>query len=506
MSCLDATKKSSYGQILKSSSIIGGAQGANYLISMVKMKLVAVLLGPSGVGLVGLYVSATELVGTLAGLGLGNSGVREIAEAHGTGDEERISRAITTLRRACLVTGVLSWLLTAALSYPLSLWVFNSGAHALEIAVLGVTLTFGQVSGGQSALLQGTRRIGDFARLNVLGALAGTLIAVALYAWLGSQGIVPVLIATAAVNLGFTWRMARRIKTVRIDQSWLETLEISKRLVNLGVAFMYGGLLATIVGLVLRVIIVRNLGLDSNGIYQAAWSISGMFAGFIINAMCIDFYPRLTAVSHDNAQLNRLVNEQLEIGVLLALPGLIGTIVFAPWLMHLFYSAKFLPGAALLPWFVAGVFGQVINFPIGMTTRAKGSVRWIYIGQTEANVVHLGLCVVLVPLFGVVGAGYAFAIHNLIHGIVVNMIAAHLTGFSWGLRERRLVFTTLLFVLVGCFLKFIPNDICFLTAGALLFTVALVFSLRGIVSRVGAGHPIAAMARKIPFGRFVFGL
>ena len=38
--------RNSYGQILKSSSIIGGAQGINYLIGMVRVKLVAVLLGP----------------------------------------------------------------------------------------------------------------------------------------------------------------------------------------------------------------------------------------------------------------------------------------------------------------------------------------------------------------------------------------------------------------------------------------------------------------------------
>jgi PST family polysaccharide transporter len=44
---------------------------------MVRIKLVAVLLGPSGVGLIGLYVSVTELVGTLASLGFSTSGVCE---------------------------------------------------------------------------------------------------------------------------------------------------------------------------------------------------------------------------------------------------------------------------------------------------------------------------------------------------------------------------------------------------------------------------------------------
>ncbi len=163
-------KASSYGQILKSSSIIGGANGVNYLIGMVRTKLVAILLGPAGVGLVGLYESAIGLVGMLSGLGIRSSGVREVAEAHGSGDPVRVAKTIKTLRRACWVTGLVGWLLTGALAYPLSVWTFGSGERAWATAILGVTLLLGAISGGQSALLQGVRRIGDLAREDALVA------------------------------------------------------------------------------------------------------------------------------------------------------------------------------------------------------------------------------------------------------------------------------------------------------------------------------------------------
>ena len=45
----------SYRRILKSSSIIGGASFLNIAIGLVRTKVLAVLLGPSGVGLVSLY-------------------------------------------------------------------------------------------------------------------------------------------------------------------------------------------------------------------------------------------------------------------------------------------------------------------------------------------------------------------------------------------------------------------------------------------------------------------
>jgi PST family polysaccharide transporter len=498
--------KDSYGQILKSSSIIGGAQGINYLISMVRTKLVAVLLGPSGVGLVGLYVSATELIGTIASLGLDSSGVREVAEAHGSDDADRIARAVKTLRRACWITGILGWVLTAALSYPLSVWTFGSGERVLPIAILGATLFLAAISGGQRSILQGTRRIGDLARVGVLGALAGTVFAIGLYAWLGEKGIVPVLITTAVVNLGFSWWFARRVQMVRVTQSWMETLGNSKRLVGLGLAFMYGALLAAILGLAIRSLIARNLGLDANGIYQAAWGISGMFAGFILSAMGTDFYPRLTAAAHDNEQVNRLVNEQIEIGILLALPGLLATLAFAPWLMRLFYSAKFLPSAELLPWLAVGIFGQVITFPLGFIQRAKGRSGWIYVSQTHLNLLNLMLALVMIRAYGVVAAAWAFAITTYIHGLVVFGIARRLSKFAWTVPSARLALIASGLIGVGFAAQMLTGGIVKLVLGVVVTAAGCLFSLRGVASRLGAHHPIVKLALKLPGGRLACGL
>lgn len=496
----------SYGQILKSSSIIGGAQGISYVIAMVRIKLVAVLLGPAGVGLVGLYASITGLMGTIAGLGIDSSGVREVAEAHSNGDPERIAQTVKTLGRICWITGLVGWMLTAALSYPLSVWTFDTPERAWAIALLGGTIFLGTVTGGRTAFIQGTRRIGDLARLNVLGAIVGTVVAVGLYAWLGEKGIVPVLIITALINLGFAAWFARQIRTVHVTQTWIETLANSKQLVSLGLAFMYGALLAALVGLAIRVLIVRNLGLDANGIYQAAWALSGLFAGFIMGAMGADFYPRLTAVANDNEQVNRLVNEQIEVGVLLALPGLLGTLAFAPWLMHIFYSEKFVAGASLLPWLAIGVFGQVISFPLGYIQRAKGRTAWIYVSQSHLNLLNIVLSIVMVINFGLEAVAWAFALTTFIHGVVVLNIARHLSAFRWGASTVRLMLSATAMIALGFALQRWASGLPATLLSAFLIATGCFFSLRGIAARLGAEHRIIKAAMKFPGGRFACGL
>jgi PST family polysaccharide transporter len=269
---------------------------------------------------------------------------------------------------------------------------------------------------------------------------------------------------------------------------------------------MYGALLFSLVGVAIRAVIVKKLGLDAAGIYQAAWGISGMFAGFIINAMGMDFYPRLTAVADDNEEVNRMVNEQTEIGILLALPGLIVTLAFAPWIIKIMYSAKFSSSTELLSWFVLGVFGQVINFPLGFIQRAKGSKRWIIIGQTEANFVLLTLSIAAIDIMGLNGLGKAYVAHIIIHGLVVYWIAFRLSKFHWRKESYKILGISLILIFLAFNLHYYKMNVIILSIGFLLSILALLITLRGIASRIQKNNKILSKICEYKIGKIVCGI
>lgn len=452
-----------------------------------------------------MYVQITATISTLAGLGIGSSGVRQIAEASGCGDQAHMAATVKTLRRACWFTGILGWLLAAALAKPLSHWIFGEASHAWAIALLGSTILFSTISGGQTALLQGIRRIGDLARVQIIATFLNTLAAIGLYAWLRERGIVPVLLATAAIQLLISWHFARRVQPAPIRLTIRDTLHHTKGLVSLGLAFMWSGLLAALVMLAIRALIIRELGLDANGLYQAAWAISGMFAGFILGAMGADFYPRLTAIANDHEAVNRLVNEQTEIGVLLALPGLIGTLSFAPWLMQLLYSSKFIPAAGLLPWFVLGIFGQVISWPLGFIMLAKGAKAWFAVTETLSNLFKLGLSVWLLHFLGLVGTAIALPALYLFHSVIVLSAGFRLTRFRWNARVLKLFLVSALLVVTAFAVTQLLQPIPAMIVGAALTATSGVFSLRGLASRIGRDHHIVQSACKISGIRWILG-
>ena len=184
----------SYRQILKATSIFGGVQVFQILIAIIRSKFVAILLGPSGMGIVGLFNSTIDLINQFSKLGLDTIAVKDIAAAHHSGKPERIQMVISSLRRLVWLTGLLGSLLTIILSPLLSRLVFDSDAYTMAFVWLSSVLFFKQLTTGQMAILQGIRKLNYLAKANLYASFAGLLVTIPLYYFFRLDAIVSVLI------------------------------------------------------------------------------------------------------------------------------------------------------------------------------------------------------------------------------------------------------------------------------------------------------------------------
>lgn len=492
------TDKASYGQILKASSIMGGAAGINMLLGMVRTKFAAVLIGTTGVGLLASFGAVQGLIGTLAGLGIQSSAVRDIAAAVAKNDEQAIGRAVLALRRICWITGLAGLLTMAALSPLISQLTFGSDQYTLDIAALGLIILFANLSGGRMALIQGMRRIGDMARANILGSALGTISTIGFYYWLGLRGIVPALVILAAMQLVIAWHYARRVPVTKVHLTWRQTFSEASGMVRLGVVFMWNGLLLSVVGYVTVTLITQQEGLAAVGIYSAAFALSGLFVNFVLQAMGTDYYPRLTGLAHNPSAMNKLVNEQTEIGLLLAVPGLLATLVLAPWIIQILYTQAFTPAVELLRWFVLGCLGRVISWPLGFVMLALGKSRWFFLTETSFNVFHILLIAVALSIVGLKGVAIAFPILYIGYTLAVLLVGMRLTGFRWTRGTTRMIWASVaLFLTCMALLEVLPF-VPGMTLGILITAVASVVCLRGLVRLIGQEHRLSRAVCALP--------
>jgi O-antigen/teichoic acid export membrane protein len=430
-------RRYSYASILKSSALIGGSQVATIAVGVLRTKAMAVMLGPAGFGLMGLYGSIIDLVLSVASFGIGGSGVRQIAESVASGNTDRIARTVIVLRRTAIALGILGLIVTVAFARPLSGLTFGNEDYAGAVAILSLAVFFRAVAAGQGALIQGMRRIVDLAKLNIIGAVLGTAIAIGLVYLFGEPGVAPSLVAAAAIGLAASWWYSRKVAIRLPAMTGGEVRKEATSLLKLGFAFMASGVLMMGASYAVRAIVLRMEGLEAAGFYSAAWTLGGLYVGIILQAMGADFYPQLVGAIADHPRCNRLVNEQTQVGLLLAGPGVIATLTLAPLVISLFYSAEFDGAIEVLRWMCLGIALRVITWPIGYIIVAKNRQAIFLAAEIAWTVVNVGLTFVCVRAFGLSGAGLALFASYVFHGLMIYPIVHKLTGFRWSAENLR---------------------------------------------------------------------
>ena len=274
-------------------------------------------------------------------------------------------------------------------------------------------------------------------------------------------------------------------------------------MVRLGLVFMWNGLLLSAVGYITITLITQQEGLQAVGIYSAAFALSGLFVNFVLSAMGADYYPRLTGLAHDPAAMNKLVNEQTEIGLLLAVPGLLATLVLAPWIIQILYTQAFTPAVELLRWFVLGCLGRVISWPLGFVMLALGKSRWYFLTETSFNVLHVMLVAVTLSTLGLVGVSIAFPILYIGYTLAVLLVGMRLTGFRWSLAATKMIWTSaVLFLICMVLLESLPF-VPAMTLGILITAAASMVCMRGLVRLIGQEHRLTRAIFLVPGAKWV---
>jgi len=315
---------------------------------------------------------------------------------------------------------------------------------------------------------------------------------------LREHGIVPVMLATATVSLAVSWWFVRRVEFPAMSMTWTEAVAEAKPMVSLGIALMTSTVLSMVLEFYTRSLVSRTFGVDAVGIYQAAWSLSGMFAGFVLTAMGTDFYPRLSAVIDNRVAAIREINEQTEIGVLLALPGLLVTLALAKWIVWALYSSAFAPATNVLVWMSLGVFGRVVSWPMGYVQLALNTGKWYAATEFFFIALQAALVTWMVPRYGVVGAAYGFFGCYVAYFIGMSWICRRLIGFRHSRHAFRLILiATLLMAATMAASRLLPDLPAAIVASLCAFGGGL-WCLRGLSDRLGADHRLIRAIMRIP--------
>lgn len=474
-----AEEDASFDHVLKYTGLFGGVQGITMLISLVRNKLVALLLGPEGIALINIFNNVMKLIHESTNFGVSFSAVKHIAEL----DDERysyedVSHYASVVRTWSLATGLFGTFVTLVLAPLISRLTFENYDYTSDIAILAPMALTLALSGGELAILKGLKCLKRVALISVLGAICTLLICVPLYWTMGLKGVALSLIlsniAALAIQLSFSCRVIPWHTSIFSRSSYLEGMPMIK----LGIGYIIAGIFGQGAEYIIRTMIIHIGDLADVGLYNSGYMMAVAYTNVVFIAMEADYFPRLSGAKCSVPRQNFTVNQQIEVCVLLIAPFLIFFVAAMPYIVQILYSNKFVEAVPMAICASVYMFFRALTLPAAYLALAHGDSKM----YMTTELIYDVFIAVAVPfayyLGGLTATGIALSIAGCLDMVMIHSI--YRRRYKYRFSFRLMHFYILQFILLVCAIWASLNANCTLRwiIDGVAFVVSATLSLR----------------------------
>lgn len=404
---------SNYRSIFKATTILGGVQIINIIIGVVRNKIVSILLGPAGMGIVGLLQSTVNAIYGISNCGLTTSALKNVSVAYEQKDPIALGKVVYVIKRLLWITGLIAVIICIAMSRQLSLWSFGNEDFTLPYRWLSISLLLMQLTNGNQMIIQCCRQLKMYAKANVIGNFCSLVITIPLYFIWGVDAIVPalILLSLSTFIISFIYERKLKIKENKVEN--VEFKEISLDIFKIGIAIAIAGVFPDCLAYYLRIFMSSHGGVEDVGFYAAGFAILNTYVGLIFTAMSTDFIPRLNAVADDNVACQDTINKQIRIAAMILLPILTVFIIFSWLIVRILYTEEFYPMIGMMMWGAVGCFIRSADWSMGNLYVPKRDAKVYLCLNWLSAAMSIGLNIYCYLLWGVTGLGVAMIYFHL---------------------------------------------------------------------------------------------
>lgn len=474
-------EQKAYRGIVKTTALFGGVQGFQVLLSAIRVKVVAVLLGVEGMGVMHLLNSTLYMLQNFTGLGIDRGAVRELSQNEDK--PEKTQQTITTIRHWNLLAALLGATLMLSLASQLSRWSFGSTNFTGAYMWLAFAILFDTLSKGELGIFQGLRKVRLLAKANLLGSLMGLLISLPIYYIWGIQGIVAGIIAYPASVLVVVLLLGNKEQLKQSHHPFAQSVKAGKGLITLGIMFTISGFIGTLSTYLFNIYLNHYGGIEDVGLYQSGFNLIDKYVGLIFVAMLTDYYPRLSAAHTNAIEVKRILTQQTNVALLVLCPIVVLFIATAPVIVRIFLTSSFLPVIPFLSWAILGMICKVPATSLAYVLIAKGDTKTFIFTEILSWSTILCCNIAGYILWGIEGIGIAFLVSYAIYFAVMLWVCARKHAVTISRQTVWLWCTNAVMGLVTflCYRIIVPVQpvVGYIVCG-LIGAFAIAFSARGV--------------------------
>ena len=406
---------------MKAMGLFGGVQVMGILCSIIRTKLVALWIGPVGIGLFGLFNNALEMISTGTNLGIRSSSVRDISQTLEQSDRGLVARMIAVVRKWSLWLGLGGALLTISLAPLLSELTFGDQTHIWGFVALSAAVLLQALTNGEYAVLQGTARLKRLASVTLWGTIVGLAVSVPLFYLLRERSILPSIIAYALALAAFAW-MFRNRDYPAAAVSRRETFDMGKGFVRLGIYMTLGNFASILASYAFNAWLNVHAGTEQVGFYQAGFTLINKYTGLILTALGMEYYPRLAKVADSRLRLRAFVSQEINVAIAVMAPVVALFILLRELVVWILYTPEFNVILTFVSWGMVGTVLRTLSWCLAFTILAKGDGKTYLWTEVASAVINLVLNILYYRWWGLTGLGVAFLVSYLLYTLIVAVV------------------------------------------------------------------------------------
>lgn len=423
--------KSAYKQILKATSLFGGVQFINILASIVKTKIAALFIGVVGIGIFGILTSTLTFIQALTRCGIDLTAVKEIAS---TKKDDDVSQKVDLINKLTLITGIIGVLIVLIFSVFLSELTFGNKLYTVFFITISIAVLFGQLSVGNLAVLQGLKDLKKLAKAITFSSLFSLVPTVALYYFFGKNGIPWVIVITALISFIISRYYVKQLNIKKQSIPLKSVFTNGKKILKSGMYLSLANVVNMSVGFIIQILLTKAGGVFEVGLYNAGFLLINSYVAVFFSSLSKDFFPRLVEVSSDRNAVNKIVNRQAYVLLLLINPIIIFFLVFKEVIVTLLFSKEFLPILGMITYGILATAFKSVSWSMGFIMIAKNNNKLYF--KTEI-ISHITLLISILTgyyVYGLTGLGIGFLVYHILDFIFIKYIVTKNYQFNFDAR------------------------------------------------------------------------
>lgn len=451
-------KNNSYNQIFKVTAFLGGIQFFLIITAILRSKVVSLIFGTYGVGVIGLFTSSIGFISAITGFGLGTSAVKNISIESVSSDQNRLVIIVKVIRRLAFFTGMIGLFTTLVLSSWLSELNFQDSNFTSSFVLVSFSLFFSQLTVAENVILQGLSEYKRFAKSNLYSSVFSLVVTIPIYYYGGINFIALGILLTSIMTFAFAKFYTYKIKNIKGKvYKEINYFTEGKDILFLGFFLGLSGIINLGFSSLLRVFIVKYGGVEIVGLYFAGFAIINTYVGMIFNVMGTDYFPRLSKLAFDFNKTNDCINKQIEVALVILFPIIIFFLVFSKYIINLLYSSNFTLAVEMVQYASLGILFKASSWAIAYLFLAKNNKKLFFWNELFFESYMLGLNLICFYYFNLTGLGVSFLIGYIFYFLQVYTLAKYHHAFTLKFESvKKYLFIIIFTVITFIFMKFFP--------------------------------------------------